>query len=171
MTYLYCAYSQRFFEKWCVDDNEFYPFKIGTAVDCDDRLDRMNFGWKLKGGKRGPKLALCDGWFYPAPPLFDACFGDRAVDKAAENLFGAWPLVDELKRKMRRWQTRHVPKHFPFASNGVGELRRISIRRWRDLSDNHGKLICCEQRSSDLATIARLALSDLAGEFGIAEAL
>jgi hypothetical protein len=46
-------------------DGKAYPFKFGTAVDCNDRLDRMNRGWKVKGGLRGARLALCDGWYTP----------------------------------------------------------------------------------------------------------
>jgi hypothetical protein len=62
MIYLYCAYSPILHEKCIVKGIEHYPFKFGTAVDCDDRLDRMNLGWKLKGGRRGARLAMIDGW-------------------------------------------------------------------------------------------------------------
>jgi len=107
-----------------------YPFKFGTAGNCARRLDRMNEGWKLSRGRRCARLALCNDWVYPTPPLEAEKLDDREVDEAAERLFVAWPFASILASEMREWQAEHVTDHSAFESNGVGEIRAVSIEGW-----------------------------------------
>lgn len=167
MRYLYCAYSSALHEKCTSKGIEHYPFKFGTAVDCDDRLDRMNLGWKIKGGRRGAPLAMCDQWNYPVPPVDGGDLKDRVVDKAAKKIFGKWSLSGEFAKEMRDWQETNISDYKKFESNGVGELRLISVSRWNDhVLDG----TCGDAHLSDIiAKIARCAFFELARELGVKE--
>ena len=62
MAFLYFAFSKILNERSGSRHHQRCLVKFGHAKDVAERLDRLNGGWKLRGGLRSPALAGVSDW-------------------------------------------------------------------------------------------------------------